>query len=170
VLRSPWLGILAIVVAGVVGYALSDGHAGPRTIASVTVKIRPTRDTGAGWDFGGGLPDPKVTVVQGDSVLASCEAKDKLELVCVVNAQIDRAKGGVRVVVVDIDSSDDDAVGELVLDLESATTTGAGAVQAVDVATSGGGGAWQRFRALWIALAVGLAIAVALAGYRNRQA
>jgi hypothetical protein len=170
VLRSPWLGVFAIVVAGVVGYALSDGDAGPQTIASVKVKIRPTRDTGAGWDFGGGLPDPKLSVVQGDRVLAKCEAKDKLELPCVVDAPIDRGKGAVRVVVVDADSSDDDVVGELVLDLDSATTTGPGAVQTVDIVTSGGGGAWKRFRALWIALAFGLAIATALAVYRRRQA
>ena len=58
-LRSPWLGVLAVAVAGIVGYALSDGHAGARTLASVTVTIRPARDTGAGWDFGGGAPDPR---------------------------------------------------------------------------------------------------------------
>ena len=167
-LRSPWLGVLAIAIAGVVGYMLSDGHSGERTLASVTVTIRPTRDTGAGWDFGGGLPDPKITVMQGDQVLARCEVKDQLKPTCAVNAPL--ATGAVRVIVVDADQSDDDQVGELALDLAEPTTTGQGAVHSVDVATTGGGGAWQKFRALWIALAIGLAIAGALAVYRKRHA
>lgn len=167
-LRSPWLGLLAVVVAGVIGFVLSDGGAGARTLASVTVTIRPTRDTGAGWDFGGGLPDPKVTVLQADRVLATCEAKDEVKPTCLVNARL--GPEAVRVLVVDIDQSDDDAIGELVLALDDPTTHGAGALQAVDVATSGGGDAWQRFRALWIALGIGLAIAVALAVYRRRHA
>lgn len=166
-LRSPWLGVLAVAVAGIVGYALSDGHAGARTLASVMVTIRPARDTGAGWDFGGGAPDPRITVMQGERVLATCEAKDQLKPTCAVNAALDR--GPVRVVVVDVDQSDDDEIGELVLDLSATTTTGQGAVQAVDVAMSGGAGAWQKFRALWIALAIGFAIAVALALYRRRH-
>ena len=164
-LRSPWLGVLALVVAGVIGYALSDGDSGQRTLASVTVSIRPTRDSGAAWDFGGGMPDPRVTVLQGDAALATCESKDQVKPVCVVGKPLEA--GRVRVVVVDVDQSDDDAIGELEIDLD-AMTTGTGAVQSVDVVTSGGGGAWQRFRALWIALAIGLAIAVALALYRRR--
>jgi hypothetical protein len=165
VLRSPWLGLLVVVVAGVAGYALSDGGSGERTLQSVTVSIRPTRDTGAAWDFGGGLPDPRVTVLQGDAALATCEAKDQLTPVCVVNKVL--ATGPVRVTVVDVDQSDDDVIGELELDLD-ATTTGAGALQSADVTTRGGGGAWVRFRALWIALAIGFAIAGALAVYRRR--
>lgn len=166
-LRSPWLGVLVLVVAGVIGYALSDAGDGQRTLASVTVSIRPTRDTGPAWDFGGGLPDPRVTVLQGDAALATCETKDQLKPVCVVGKPL--GAGAVRVVVVDVDQSDDDVIGELELDL-AATTTGGGAVQSVDVVTTGGGGAWTRFRALWIALAAGLAIAVALALYRRRHA
>ena len=169
-LRSPWLGVLAVLVAGIVGYVLSDNHASDRTLESVTVTIRPTRDTGAAWDFGGGMPDPKITVAQGETTLAACEVKDSLKPTCAVNKAIDPAAGAVRVIVVDADSSDDDTVGEIVLDLGETTTTGAGAVQAVDIVASGGGGAWQRFRALWIALAIGIAIAVALALSRRRHA
>ena len=167
-LRSPWLGVLAIVVAGVIGFALSDEGAGARTLASVTVTIRPTRETGAGWDFGGGMPDPKVTVMQADRVLATCEAKDQLKPTCVVNATL--GPEATRVIVVDVDQSDDDMIGELVLATGEPTTHGTGAVQAVDVVTSGGGGAWQRLRALWIALGIGTAIAFALALYRRRHA
>ena len=167
-LRSPWLGVLAVAIAGVVGYVLSDGHAGARSIASVTVTIRPTRDTGAGWDFGGGAPDPKITVMQGERVLARCEAKDQLKATCAVNAPLD--SGPVRVLVVDADQSDDDEIGELVLDLGTPTTTGQGALQAVDVTLTGGAGAWQKFRPLWISLAIGLGIAIALALYRRRHA
>ncbi len=166
-LRSPWLGVLVLVVAGVLGYALSEGDGGPRTLGSVTVTIRPTRDTGAGWDFGGGLPDPKITVLQGDTVLATCELKDQLKAPCAVGKPLD--PGAVRVAVVDVDQSDSDLVGELELDLSAATTTGTGAVQAVDVAITGGDGAWTRLRALWIALAIGLSIAVALALYRRQR-
>jgi hypothetical protein len=173
VLRSPWLGVLAVLVAGVIGYVMSDSHAsGSRRIESVTVTIRPTRDTGAGWDFGGGAPDPKITVMQGETALATCEAKDTLTPMCAVNATIDSDKGPVRVAVVDVDSSDSDAIGELVLDLGQPTTTGSGALQAVTAKLSGsaGGSAWQRFRPLWIALAVGCAIAFGLARYRRRGA
>lgn len=175
-LRSPWLGMLAIAVAGIVGYALSDTGtpaSTTRTLDAVTVTIRPTRDTGAGWDFGGGLPDPKITVQQGDRVLATCEAKDQLETTCRVGAPIDRTQGPVRVVVVDVDSSDDDAVGELALALDEPTTHGDGAIQSVAIVAHGGAQAaspWQRFRALWIALAIGLATAVALALHRRRHA
>ena len=167
-LRSPWLGVLALVVAGVIGYALSDGDGGGRTLASVTVSIRPTRDSGAGWDFGGGLPDPKVTVLQGETVLATCEAKDQIKPRCAVGKPL--GAGKLRVVVVDVDQSDDDTIGDLELDLAEPTTTGTGAVQTVEVATTGDDSAWARFRALWIALAIGLAIAVALAVYRRRYA
>ncbi|MDQ3338140.1 MAG: hypothetical protein M4D80_23490 [Myxococcota bacterium] len=167
-LRSPWLGVLALVVAGVIGYALSDGGAGAPRLESVTVTIRPTRDNGAAWDFGGGLPDPKITVQQGDTALATCEAKDQLKPTCAVHATLEQ--GTLRVVVVDVDQSDDDVVGELAIAPAATTTAGSGALQAVDLVTTGGGGAWARFRALWIALAIGLAIAVALALYRRRDA
>jgi len=172
VLRSPWLGALAILIAGVIGYVLADGQDGSEsTLASVTVTIRPTRDTGAAWDFGGGMPDPKTTVMQGETVLASCETKDTLKPTCAVAKTIDRGQGPVRVVVVDADASDDDLIGELVIDLGVVTTTGTGAVQAVDVAaTASGAGAWERLRALWIALAIGVSIAIALALYRRRHA
>lgn len=176
-MRSPWLGVLAVLVAGVIGYVMSDGgHAGggSRRIESVALTIRPTRDTGAGWDFGGGAPDPKVTVLQGETTLATCELKDTLAPTCVVGATIDGAKGPVRVTVVDVDSSDSDAIGELVLDLGQPTTTGTGALQAVAAKMSGGGAnstsAWRRFRPLWIALAAGIAVAFGLARYRRRGA
>lgn len=176
-LRSPWLGVLAILVAGVVGYTLSDGGASgagtPRRIESVTATIRPTRDSGTPWDFGRGAPDPRVTVSQGETVLATCEAKDTLTPTCAVNATIDAAKGPVRVAIVDVDASDSDDIGELVLDPNVLVTTGSGALQAVAVKQTGGAapthpGAWQRFRPLWIALAVGIAVALALARYRRR--
>ena len=170
-LRSPWLGVLAITVAGIIGYVMSDGHAvGTRRLESVTATIRATRDTGAGWDFGGGAPDPKIVVTQGDATLATCEAKDTLTPTCAVHAVLDGSP--VRVSVVDVDTSDSDAIGELVLDLREPTTTGSGALQAVAVHQrgSGGGGAWQRFRPLWIALAVGIAIAAALRAHRRRRA
>jgi hypothetical protein len=173
VLRSPWLGVLVVLVAGVIGYVMSDGHGGgARRIESVTVTIRPTRDTGAGWDFGGGAPDPKVTVLQGEVALATCEAKDTLTPTCAVNMAIEADKGPVRVTVVDVDSSDSDAIGELVLDLGQPTTTGSGALQSVAAKLSGGAGssAWQRFRPLWIALAAGFAIAIGLAMHRRRGA
>jgi hypothetical protein len=177
VLRSPWLGVLAVLVAGVIGYLMSDGGrggGGTRRIESVTVTIRPTRDTGAGWDFGGGAPDPKITVLQGETMLATCELKDTLTPTCVVGATIDGAKGLVRVAVVDVDSSDSDAIGELVLDLAQPTTTGTGALQAVTAKVAGGEAsstsAWRRFRPLWLALAVGIAVAFGLARYRRRGA
>lgn len=172
-LRSPWLGVLAILVAGVIGYVLSDGgRRGTRRLESVTVTIRPTRDTGAAWDFGGGAPDPKVTVLQGDTVLASCEAKDTLTPACAVDVTVAADKGPVRVAVVDVDTSDSDDIGELVLDLGAPSTTGPGAIVAVAVKTSGGGAAsaWQRFRPFWLALAIGLAIATGLAMHRRRRA
>lgn len=158
-LRSPWLGLLAVLVAGIVGYALSDGEV-ERVVDEVTVTIRPTRDNGAAWDFGGGLPDPRVRVEGPSGVLATCEAKDVVKLACKVGARAE----GVRVVVVDVDSSDDDVIGELAL---GAPPTGA---LQLDAAMRGGGGAWQRLQALWIALAVGFAIAGALAVYRRRHA
>ncbi len=172
-LRSPWLGVLAIVVAGVVGYALADGNGAgaSTTIESVTITIRSTRDNGAAWDFGGGLPDPKITVDQAGAVLAECAAKDQLKVTCRIDRHVDRANGPIRVMVIDTDSSDNDTVGELQLDLDQATTAGTDALQSVDVASTGGAtGPWLRFRALWIALAIGVAIAVALACYRRRHA
>lgn len=168
-LRSPWLGPLAFAVAGVIGYALSEGPSA-RTVDAVTVTIRPTRENGAGWDFGGGLPDPKITVGQGDHVLATCEAKDQLKVTCAVRAPLDRTRGALKITVVDVDSSDDDLVGELVADPDAPVTTGTGAVQAIELRTRGGDDPWRRFRPLWIALAIGLALAAALARYRQRHA
>ncbi len=167
-LRSPWLGVLAIVVAGIVGFALS-GNTGPLTLDAVTVKVRPTRDSGAPWDFGGGLPDPKVSVDQAGRGLAACpEVKDKLEVTCHVGAPIDDDRS-VRVMVVDADTSEDDMIGEIAVD-PAVGHVAAGPLE-VDLVTSGGASnAWQRFRALWIALAVGLAVAGALAWYRRRHA
>jgi hypothetical protein len=95
--------------------------------------------------------------------------KDQLKATCRVNVRVDRAKGEVRVVVVDADSSDDDAIGDAALDLEGAVTS-AGALQAVEARTRGGGGAWTRFRELWIALAIGMIVAVGLAMHRRRSA
>ena len=165
-LRSPWLGPLAIAIAGVIGYVLSDGNA-PSRLASISIAIKPVRDTGAKWDFGGNLPDPRVRVEHGaGQVLATCEAKDVLELTCNVDAEISEA---VRAIVVDVDSSDDDPIGEATIALDG-TTTITGALQSVSPALAGGGGAWQRFRALWIALAIGAAVAGALSLYRRRHA
>ena len=160
-LRSPWLGLLAILVAGIVGYALSDASRVARVLDDVTVTIRPTRDAGGAWDFGGGMPDPKITIEHDGKVLASCEAKDQLRVTCKVRARIDKP---VRVNVIDIDNTDHDLIGEQALD---APSTGA---LVVEYRTSGGGNAWERFRALWIALAIGCAIAGALAMYRRRHA
>lgn len=165
-LRSPWLGVLAVALAGIAGYILSDPAPPARVLDEVTVTLRATRDTGAGWDFGGGLPDPRVTVERAGVVLATCEGRDVLALACKVGKRVD---GPVRVTVIDVDSSDHDVMGTL--ELADAHATGGGAVQAVDARFSGGGdGAWQRFRPLWIALAIGLAIAGALAQYRRRHA
>jgi hypothetical protein len=140
---------------------LSD-DASTQTIEDVRVTIRPTRDAGTPWDFGGGLPDPKVRVEAGGKVLATCpEVKDTLVTTCHVGAS---AEGKVRVIVVDVDSKDDDVIGEVVLGDDA---TGALTVQAT---THGGAGPWQRFRALWIALAIGAVVAGALAMYRRRHA
>jgi hypothetical protein len=159
VLRSPWLGVLAIVIAGIVGYALSD-RIPSETLEDVTVEIRATRDNGAGWDFGGGLPDPRVRVEQSGQVLATCEAKDTLKLACPVGKPITRRS--VRVIVVDVDSSDDDPIG----DVEIGGVSGALSTRA----SVSSGGPWTRFRPLWIALAIALAFAAALAVHRRRQA
>ena len=159
-LRSPWLGLLAIAVAGITGYALSDASRVERVLEDVTVTIRPTRDTGGAWDFGGGLPDPQIRVEHDGNVLATCEAKDVLRVTCPVRARIDKP---VRVSVIDVDNTDHDLIGEQALD---APSTGA---LVVAHRLSGGGNAWERFRALWIALAIGLAIAGALAMYRRRH-
>ena len=160
VLRSPWLGLLAIAVAGVVGYALSDTGQAARVIDGITVTIRATRDNGAAWDFGGGLPDPKIRVEHAGTVLATCEHENTLKATCKVGK---RADGPVRVIVDDIDTSDHDRIGELQL---GAPTSGALQVEA----TTASAGAWERLRALWIALAIGLALAGALAVYRRRHA
>ena len=164
-LRSPWLGPLAIAIAGVVGYVLSDGNA-EAELESVTITIKDTRENGAKWDFGGGLPDPRVRVERASVLLATCEAKDQLKVTCNVGATITEPA---RVVVVDVDSSDDDPIGEASIALDGASTT-TGALHAVEVALVGGGGPWRRFRALWIALAIGVAVAGALSVYRRRHA
>jgi hypothetical protein len=158
-MRSPWLGVLVISIAGVVGYMVSDAKP-EETLDAVAVDIRPTRDTGAGWDFGGGMPDPRVRVEQAGTVLATCEAKDVVKLTCAVGKAVDRAK--VRVIVVDIDSSDDDPIGDAKLDESSGALT-------THAILSGGAGAWTRFRALWIALAIGIVIATGLAILRRRR-
>jgi hypothetical protein len=166
VLRSPWLGPLAITIAGIVGYVLSDGGDGGSTLDQVTVTIKETRESGAKWDFGGGMPDPRILVEQAGKPLATCESKDQLKATCRVGAAIDRSVV-VNVTVVDVDSSDDDPIGTAGVNLDGGTST-TGSVLAVDAQTSGGGGAWQRFRPLWIALGIGLAIAIVLARYRRR--
>ncbi|MEO7097669.1 MAG: hypothetical protein ABI175_30690, partial [Polyangiales bacterium] len=108
-------------------------------------------------------------VEQAGSVLATCEQKDQLKTTCRVGARIDRDKGAVRVAVIDVDSKDPDTVGEVLVELDQSSQT-AGALT-IDLATTGGtGGPWHRLRALWIALATGLAVAVALAFYRRRHA
>src|SRR5436190_1297856 len=84
---TPWLGGLAIVIAGIAGYVLSDASPG-ETLEAVVVEIRPQRDSGAGWDFGGGMPDPRVRVEQAGKVLATCEAKDVVKLTCAVGKPI----------------------------------------------------------------------------------
>jgi hypothetical protein len=167
VLRSPWLGPLAITIAGVLGFMLSDDHAGEVVIEDVTVTIRETRETGARWDFGGGLPDPRIRVEQAGLLIAQCPAvKDRLTATCAVNARVNRSRGEFRVSVVDADASDDDAVGEAVLDLGHAVA-GTGSLVSVETRTHGGETPWERFRALWIALAIGIAIAGGLAVYRR---
>lgn len=158
-LRSPWLGVLAIVIAGIAGYAASEGSLEER-LDAVVVEIRPTRDTGAGWDFGGGLPDPRIRIEQAGSVVATCEAMDTLKTSCAVGKVVDRAK--VRVIVLDVDSSDDDPIG----DVKLGEASGALSTQAI---ASGGAGPLVRFRALWIALAIGIGVAGALAIYRRRH-
>ena len=165
-LRSPWLGLLAVAIAGIAGYVLSNPEPASRVLEAVTVELRATRDSGAGWDFGGGLPDPRVEVERAGRTLATCEGKDVLAVTCNVGVAVD---GPVRVTVIDVDSSDHDAMGTL--DVAGDRVTGNGAVRAVDPRFStAAAGAWQRFRPLWIALAIGLAIAAALAVYRRRHA
>ncbi|HLL24892.1 MAG TPA: hypothetical protein VK427_22315, partial [Kofleriaceae bacterium] len=171
VLRSPWLGPLVIAITGLVGFVLSPGHASAPTLDRVTVSIRATRDSGAGWDFGGGQPDPRITVAQGTTLLATCEAKDQRQATCEVGARIERDKGAVRVSVVDVDTTDHDTVGDLVIDLGQVTTPGGGALERVDVVMRDtDNGAWARMRPLWIALAIGVVVALVLLVYRRRDA
>ncbi|MBA3820602.1 MAG: hypothetical protein H0X17_17050 [Deltaproteobacteria bacterium] len=172
-LRSPWLGPLIIAACGVIGFVMSGSEA-PRVLEEVRVTVRATRDNGSPWDFGRGLPDPEIRVVQGDRTLASCpEVKDRLQATCATSVRIVAGAGPLRVLVADGDSGEDDAIGELVLALDGSarsTITGAGALQTVEAVTRGGEAPGLRYRPLWITLGLGVALALALALYRRRLA
>src|SRR5205085_12460554 len=97
---------------------------------------------------------------EGGKMLGTCEASDVVRLTWAAGRPIDRA--GVRVIVGDGDSSDDDPIGDVKLG------EAAGALSTHAITTSGAA-AWLRFRPLWIALAIGFALAAALAVYRRRH-
>ncbi|MBA3391796.1 MAG: hypothetical protein H0T89_04080 [Deltaproteobacteria bacterium] len=162
-LASPWLGVLVIAVGGIIGFALSGTASPVVTLDDVTVTVRDKRDNGSPWDFGGGLPDPEVRIEQAGKLVARCaEVKDQLQSQCAVGARIERAAGDVRVIVVDGDSAEDDPVGELVIALPDrgrARQAGAGALQAIEVGVTDDASAFVRYRPLWIALAIALALA-----------
>ncbi|MDQ3369942.1 MAG: hypothetical protein M3680_31370 [Myxococcota bacterium] len=172
-LRSPWLGPLIIAACGVIGFVVS-GSEEPRVLEEVRVTVRPTRDNGSPWDFGRGLPDPAIRIVQGGRTLASCpEVKDQLHVTCAVMVRLVAGDAPLRVIVVDGDSGEDDAIGELVLALDGSarsTITGAGALQVVEAVTRGGAPPGVRYRPLWITLGIGVVLALALALYRRRLA
>lgn len=161
-LGSPWLGVAAIAVAGAIGFARVDDAAARLTLDAVTVTVRATRDSGSPWDFGGGLPDPAVRVEQAGRVLARCaEVKDRVEVRCPVGVRV--GGGTIRVIVVDKDTADDDPIGELDVTLPAAAPVrGPGALVSVEVATHGGQGRFARLAPLWLGLAIGVAVALAL--------
>lgn len=91
------------------------------TLAAIEVVLPPTKDTGLGWDVGGGPPDPFVVVRQAGRTLATTDRQqDSLAARWELNVVFDRSQP-LQIDVLDRDVANDDPVASAFFSIEPGT-------------------------------------------------